>query len=55
MWVMVLQAAKEWGTPPWVIEAEAPALWWERWRCWKEEQGRWEAGRPSAGSGPGDG
>lgn len=52
MWVMVLQAAQEWGAPPWVVEEQASELWWERWRCWKEEKGRFEA-RPSPGSGGG--
>lgn len=51
MWVMVLQAAQEWGAPPWVVEEQASKLWWERWRCWKEEKGRFEEGRPSTGSG----
>lgn len=45
MWVMVLQAAQEWGAPPWVVEEQASELWWERWRCWKEEKGRFEEGR----------
>ena len=44
MWVMVLQAAQEWGAPPWVVEEQASELWWERWRCWKEEKGRFEEG-----------
>lgn len=34
---MVLEAAKEWGCAPWVIEAEASAVWWQRWMCWREE------------------
>ena len=50
MWVMVLQAAQEWGAPPWVVEEQASELWWERWRCWKEEKGRFEEG-PSTGAG----
>ena len=40
MWVLVLQAAEEWGVAPWVIEAEATAVWWQRWVCWKEEKAR---------------
>lgn len=40
MWVLVLQAAEEWGVPPWVVERDAPAIWWERWAVWKEEKGR---------------
>ena len=40
MWVLVLQAAEEWGVPPWVVERDAPAIWWERWAVWKEERAR---------------
>ncbi len=40
MWVLVLQAAEEWGVPPWVVERDAPAIWWERWAVWKEEKSR---------------
>ena len=35
-----MQAAEEWGAPPWVVERDAPAIWWERWAVWKEEKGR---------------
>ena len=51
MWVMVLQAAQEWGAPPWVVEEQASELWWERWRCRKEEKGRFEEGRGAKGDG----
>lgn len=53
MWVLVLQAAEEWGCAPWVIEAEATAVWWQRWVCWKEEKARL-ASRDSRRSGKGD-
>lgn len=33
----MLEAAKEWGVPPWAIEEEAPAIWIERWRIAREE------------------
>jgi len=36
-WVLVLEAAKEWGVPPWQVEDEAPALWWGRWLAMREE------------------
>lgn len=38
-WVYVLEAARLWSTPPWEIENEANALWWDRWRTWEEETG----------------
>ena len=41
-WVLVLEAAKEWGVPPWQIETEASQQWWERWRLMREEIGRLE-------------
>jgi len=34
---MTLEAAKEWGVPPWVIDEEAPYLWVERWRALRDE------------------
>jgi len=37
LWVAVLEAAKEWGVPPWVIEEQASEEWWERWRVLREE------------------
>lgn len=52
MWLMVLEAGQEWGMAPWAVEEQATALWWERWRVWREEKGRFEA-RPSTGSGAG--
>lgn len=30
-WVGVLQAAEEWGCPPWEIE-RGPAIWYARYR-----------------------
>lgn len=36
-WVLILQAAKEWGVPPWQVEDEATLLWWQRWRIFEEE------------------
>lgn len=53
MWVLVLEAAEEWGTPPWVVEAMAPAVWWERWVCWQEEKGRLRGGARGEGRGAG--
>ena len=29
-WALILMAAEAWGLPPWVVEAEAPALWLDR-------------------------
>jgi len=51
MWLMVLEAGKEWGLPPWAVEEQATALWWERWRVWREEKGRFEEGRRARGEG----
>jgi len=39
-WVMVLEAAKEWGIPPWQVEDEASVLWWQRWQVLREETAR---------------
>lgn len=38
MWVAVLEAAKEWGIPPWRVEEEATAEWWDRWMVMRQEQ-----------------
>ncbi|MCK9357718.1 MAG: hypothetical protein M0R22_11345 [Dehalococcoidia bacterium] len=32
--------ATEWGIPPWQIEAEAPALWADRWVALRVERGK---------------
>lgn len=37
-WVPVLLAAEEWGQPPWVIEEQVTAEWWERWSCYRNEK-----------------
>ena len=42
IWVMILQAADDWHVPPWVVEEDATADWWTRWRCWREERTAWE-------------
>ena len=50
-WVGVLQMAKDWATPPWVLsEGEEPTkletvltaktLWQLRWQAYNEELGR---------------
>jgi hypothetical protein len=31
MWVAVLDAAKDWGIPPWEIAGGNKLIWWERW------------------------
>ena len=36
-WVLVLEAAKEWGTPPWQIEEQASQAWWDRWLVMRSE------------------
>ena len=36
-WVMVLEAAKEWGVPPWLLEEQMTQRWWDRWRLVREE------------------
>ena len=30
-YVLVLEAAEEWGMAPWRVEAECSQYWWERW------------------------
>ena len=30
-WELELEAAKEWGIPPWRVRAECSQYWWERW------------------------
>lgn len=32
-WHIILEQAREWGVPPWVVEAECPPLWDIRWRA----------------------
>lgn len=35
-WIEVLQAAEDWGIPPWEIVDEAgKGVWMVRWRGWK--------------------
>lgn len=51
MWVLVLQAAEEWGVAPWVVEEQATATWWRRWLCWKEEKARFANRRSGKGEG----
>ena len=36
-WVLILEAAKEWGIPPWQVEDEASLLWWQRWLTLRDE------------------
>ena len=33
----MLEAAKDWGVPPWQLEEDATALWMDRWRVMREE------------------
>lgn len=37
VWVLILQAAEEWGCPPWVVEEQCSVDWWSRWVMWREE------------------
>jgi len=30
-YALICEAAKEWGIPPWQVEAECTAYWWKRW------------------------
>jgi len=35
-WVEILQAAEDWGTPPWeIMRDQGKAIWVIRWRTWK--------------------
>jgi hypothetical protein len=36
MWVSVLDAAKDWGRPPWEIAKGSPILWYVRWEITRE-------------------
>lgn len=39
LWCNVLDAAEEWGTPPWEISEDGnKLLWFLRWRVYKSEQ-----------------
>jgi len=40
----MLQAAEDWGTPPWEID-EGPALWFERWKFYKVQAQLAESGK----------
>ncbi len=35
-WALILQAAEEWGTPPWTIE-DGSAVWFERWKFYRAQ------------------
>jgi len=35
-WVLILEAAREWGTPPWNITGGSTILWFERWKAFRE-------------------
>jgi len=35
-------AAEEWHQAPWVIEEQATAEWWGRWRCLHDERAEQE-------------
>jgi hypothetical protein len=37
-WVPLLEVAEKWHAPPWVIEEDAPQVWMDRWRAWRDEQ-----------------
>ena len=37
LWLDVLVAADEWGTPPWEIAGGSRLLWWLRWQAWKTQ------------------
>lgn len=41
-WVVVLEAATEWGVPPWVIDNDASDIWIERWAAYRAEKHRAE-------------
>jgi len=32
-WVAPLEAAAEWGTPPWEFAGGTPVLWYARWEA----------------------
>jgi hypothetical protein len=50
--VALLEAAKEWGVPPWVIEDEISLEWWERWRVLQEERAKTQQAKaPKQGKG----
>lgn len=52
-WVLALEAAKEWGMAPWVIEEEAPYRWMERWRVMREEMATYQSRQTAQKSGSG--
>jgi len=51
LWVAVLEAAKEWGCPPWQIEEQASEEWWQRWRVMREESMRYQEHQAKRASG----
>ena len=50
-WVPVLLAAEEWGVPPWTIEEQVTAEWWERWLMLRNERGLANKPKDKPGSG----
>lgn len=39
-WFLIDEMAREYHTPPWVIEEQCSELWWERWLARRAEQQR---------------
>jgi len=39
---MILKAADEWHTPPWVVEAQCSQAWWDRLMAWRAEVSAFE-------------
>jgi hypothetical protein len=35
-WAYLLEAAKDWGMPPWEIEGKAPTYWLQRWQTYRQ-------------------
>ena len=39
-WVSVLQAAHEWGVPPWVVEEQCSEEWWWRYATYRAAENK---------------
>lgn len=44
LWMAVLIAAQEWGSPPWEIAGGNKLTWLYRWMYWRSQQNKKDQG-----------
>jgi len=42
MEIAVMEFAKDFSIPPWRVMEECPASWWEWWKLYRSEVGKYE-------------